>query len=180
MHGFSSAGSEMFLPKILLLCVALAMLAFMGLARKASANGPYRVLKTVKVGGVGTFDTACADIEGRKLYIPRKKPGRITVFNLDTLEPFGEIPDAAANGVVVDVKSGHGFASSKPVAMWDTKTLKTIKTIDVQGGRTPSCSTHSTKGLHFQSRRAQRDGDQRGGWLRGGHHRSRRDAGTGR
>jgi hypothetical protein len=35
---------------------------------------------------------------------------------------------------VVDPKSGHGFASSKPVVMWDTKTLKTIKTIDVQGG----------------------------------------------
>src|SRR5262249_31054525 len=28
----------------------------------------------------------------------------------------------------------HGFASSKPVAMWDSKTLKTIKTIDVEGG----------------------------------------------
>ena len=90
-------------------------------------------MKTVKVGGAGTFDTACADLEDRKLYIPRKNPGRITVFNLDTLEPAGGIPDAAANGVVVDPKSGHGFASSKPVVMWDTKTLKTIKTIDVQG-----------------------------------------------
>jgi DNA-binding beta-propeller fold protein YncE len=86
------------------------------------------------LGGSGTFDTACADVAQRKLYIPRKNPGRITVFNLDTLEPAGEIPDAAANGVVVDPKSGHGFASSKPVVMWETKTLKTIKTIDVQGG----------------------------------------------
>jgi hypothetical protein len=102
--------------------------------QRASAEGPYKVSKVVKVGGEGTFDTAFADVEERRLYIPRKNPGRITVFNLDTLEPAGEIPDAAANGVVIDPKSGHGFASSKPVVMWDAKTLKTIKTIDVQGG----------------------------------------------
>ena len=105
-----------------------------GMAQQAPTGGPYKVSKTVKVGGAGTFDTVLADTAGRRLYIPRKAPGRITVFNLDTLEPVGEIPDAAANGAVVDPKSGHGFASSKPVVMWDTKTLKTIKTIDVQGG----------------------------------------------
>jgi hypothetical protein len=103
------------------------------LAQNTPAEGPYRVLETVKVGGEGTFDTAFADTAGRRLYIPRKGPGRITVFNLDTLEPIGEIPDAAANGAVVDPKSGHGFATSKPVVMWDVKTLKTIKTIDVEG-----------------------------------------------
>jgi len=105
-----------------------------GLTQPTLADGPYKVSKVVKIGGEGTFDTAFADIEARQLYIPRKNPGRITVFNLDTLEPVGEIPDAAANGVVVDPKSGHGFAGSKPVTMFDAKTLKTIKTIDVQGG----------------------------------------------
>jgi DNA-binding beta-propeller fold protein YncE len=107
---------------------------FFCLAQNTPAEGPYRLLKTVRVGGQGTFDTAFADNVGRRLYIPRKGPGRITVFNLDTLDPVGEIPDAAANGVVIDTKSGHGFASSKPVVMWDAKTLKTIKTIDVEGG----------------------------------------------
>jgi DNA-binding beta-propeller fold protein YncE len=57
----------------------------------------------------------------------------VTVFNLDTLGPVGEIPNANARGVAVDPKSNHGFCSSKPVVMWDTKTLATIKTIDVQG-----------------------------------------------
>src|SRR5581483_10906444 len=84
------------------------------LARNTPAEGPYRVLKTVNVGGEGTFDTAFADTAGRRLYIPRKSPGRITAFDLDTLKPVGEIPDAAANGAVVDPKSGHGFAGSKP------------------------------------------------------------------
>jgi DNA-binding beta-propeller fold protein YncE len=52
---------------------------------------------------------------------------------LDTLEHVGDIPSISAHGVAVDPKSGHGFASSKPVAMFDTKTLAMVKTIDVQG-----------------------------------------------
>jgi DNA-binding beta-propeller fold protein YncE len=118
----------------LVVAAGMVIFAFMGLAQEAPTKGAYRVSKTVKVGGEGTFDTAFADTVERRLYIPRKNPGRITVFNLDTLEAQGEIPDASANGVVVDLKSGHGFASSKPVVMWDTKTLKTLKTIEVQGG----------------------------------------------
>src|SRR6516225_617724 len=121
MRNFSLLGSIM---------ISLTSLA----PQWAVAQGPYKLSKVVKIGGEGTFDTAFADVEARQLYIPRKNPGRITVFNLDTLEPAGEIPNAAANGVAIDPKSGHGFASSKPVVMWDTKTLKTIKTIDVQGG----------------------------------------------
>ncbi len=115
-------------------CVtALVVVLFAGMAQPVLADGPYKVSKVVKIGGEGTFDTAFADVGARRLYIPRKNPGRITVFNLDTLEPVGEIPDAAANGVVVDPKSRHGFASSNPVTMFDAKTLKTIKTINVQG-----------------------------------------------
>jgi DNA-binding beta-propeller fold protein YncE len=69
------------------------------------------------------------------LYIPRTgNPARVTVYNLDTQESVGEIANTNARGAAVDPKSGHGFASSKPVAMWDAKTLALIKTIDVQGG----------------------------------------------
>jgi hypothetical protein len=97
--------------------------------------GPYKVLKTAKVGGEGGFDYVYADVTGRKLYIPRTGNGaRVTVFNLDTLAPEGEIAGVNARGAAVSVKSNHGFASSKPVAMWDAKTLASIKTIDVDGG----------------------------------------------
>jgi hypothetical protein len=92
------------------------------------------VLKTAKVGGAGGFDYVYADEAGRRLYIARTGTSpRITVFNLDTLEPAGEIPNTSAHGAAVDPKSNHGFGTSKPVAMWDSKTLAPIKTIDVQG-----------------------------------------------
>jgi hypothetical protein len=110
--------------------IGIIVLVIAGLAQE-KARGPYQVSKVVRVGGAGTFDTAFADTVERRFYIPRKGPGRITVFDLDTLEPAGEIPNAAANGVVVDPKSGHGFASSKPVVMWDAKTAQLDGTLTI-------------------------------------------------
>jgi hypothetical protein len=99
-------------------------------------SGPYKVIKTVKVGGDGGFDYVNADSANRRLYIARSGAppvGRMTVFNLDTLAPDGEIATGNSHGAVIDVASGHGFASSKPVTMFDAKTLAIIKTIDVNG-----------------------------------------------
>jgi DNA-binding beta-propeller fold protein YncE len=102
----------------------------------AASAGPYTVLKTRKVGGAGGFDYVYADVAARRLYIPRSgNPGaRVTVFDLDSFDSLGVIANTNARGAAVDPRSNHGFASSKPVAMWDSKTLAPIKTIDVQGG----------------------------------------------
>jgi DNA-binding beta-propeller fold protein YncE len=115
-------------------------LLFLGLFLSAinagaqGSAGPYNVVKRAKAGGEGGFDYVYADVAGRKLYIPRTgTTGRIMIFNLDTLEPAGQIAETSARGVAVDPKTKHGFASSKPVAMWDTETLKPIKKIEVQG-----------------------------------------------
>jgi DNA-binding beta-propeller fold protein YncE len=111
-----------------------AVVAATGIAASAQ-DGPYKILKTSKVGGEGGFDYVYADDAGRKLYVPRSgASARISVFNLDTLAPEGEIPKANAHGAAVSHKSDHGFATSKPVVMWDAKTLAAIKTIDVDGG----------------------------------------------
>jgi len=96
---------------------------------------PYKILKTAKVGGAGGFDYVYADEAGRKLYVARSGPSaRISIFDLDSLEPAGEIPDVSAHGAVVSPKSNHGFASSKPVVMFDSKTFAVIKKIEVEGG----------------------------------------------
>jgi DNA-binding beta-propeller fold protein YncE len=125
-----------------LMCVATALAA-----QQPATDGPYRVLKSARVGGEGGSDYIYADVAGRRLYIPRGGsravaatdtspakpaiPGRITVFDLESIAPVGEIPGTGGQGVAVDAKSGHGFSSSKPVSMFDTKTLTLLKTIDV-------------------------------------------------
>ena len=96
------------------LCLAVAA----GIAQEGS-TGPYKVLKTAKVGGEGNWDYIYADVAGRRLYIPRRvaaaPPGaegaaapaahtRLTIFNLDTLEPAGEIEGIGGNGAAVDPK----------------------------------------------------------------------------
>ena len=117
----------------LLLAAGIAAVAFVGFAQ-APAGGPYKVLKTAKVGGAGGFDYVNADEAGRRLYVARSGAGaRINVFDLDTLEPVGEIPGVGAHGAIVSPKTNHGFASSKPIAMFDSKTFEKIKTIEVEG-----------------------------------------------
>jgi DNA-binding beta-propeller fold protein YncE len=91
----------------------------------------YRVLKTTQTMGTGGIDYVFADSEGRKLYVPRGN--EVLAFDLDTLKSAGSIGNARARGVAVDAKTHHGFCSSSPVVMWDTDTLKTLKTIDVEG-----------------------------------------------
>jgi hypothetical protein len=119
-----------------ILTIAIVFAVASGSAQQPSNTGPYKVLKTAKVGGEGNWDYIYADVAGRRLYIPRRGgttavPTRLTIFSLDTLEPVGEIAGVGGNGAVVDPKSGHGFTSSRPVSMFDTRTMKPIKTIDV-------------------------------------------------
>jgi len=132
--------------------LVLAAVIATALIGSAQEGGPYKLLKRARVGGEGGWDYIYADAAGRRLCIPRGAtaavaatdttpevpaiPKRLTIFNLDTLEPAGVISGVGGNGCVVDPKSGHGFTSDHPqVSMFDTKTLKLIKTIDVGAAR---------------------------------------------
>ena len=120
----------------LLLTIGITLAAFHGYAQPAAVDQPYKVVKSAKVGGTGGYDYVFADADGRRLYVPRSDGAnsRVNVFDLDTLKPVGEVPKTSGvHGVAVDPKTKHGFTSSKPVVMFDTATLATIKTIDVQG-----------------------------------------------
>src|SRR4029077_20143877 len=91
------------------LAVAISIVASIGSTQDAPATGPYQVLKKAKVGGEGGFDYITADVENRRLYIPRNGPmGQLTAFNLDTLEPAGSIAGVKSGGAAVDPKSHHG------------------------------------------------------------------------
>jgi DNA-binding beta-propeller fold protein YncE len=138
----------------LLVVVAATVAMLVAFASEASAQqtGPYKVLKSARVGGEGGWDYIYADAAGRRLYIPRgaaketaatdTTPAvpavgtRLTIFNLDTLEPAGVIDGVGGNGTAVDPKSGHGFTSDHPkVSMFDIKTQALIKSIDVGAAR---------------------------------------------
>ncbi|WP_309708530.1 hypothetical protein [Armatimonas sp.] len=122
---------------LLSIVIGVTTLSTMGYAQQPSTpqeGGTYWVQKITKVGSEGGFDYVYADSDGRRLYIPRSGPSpRVNVFNLDTLEPAGEFPKTNARGAATDSKSHHGFSSSSPVAMWDTKTLAIVKTIPIEG-----------------------------------------------
>ena len=118
----------------LLAAATLAVLLPFACLAHAQDNGPYKVLKIQLVGGDGGFDYVTADPDGRNLYVARSGPaGHIGVFNLDTLAQVGDIPGTSAHGGAVDTATGHGFATSKPVTMFDAKTFAILKKIDVQG-----------------------------------------------
>src|SRR4051794_6921295 len=136
--------------------VAIATLCAAGapVAGQTASDGPYKVLKTAKVGGEGGWDYIYADAAARRLYIPRGATrevpatetspavpagvARIIAYNLDTLDKVGEIPDTGGNGVAVCPQTGHGFSSSRPaITMFDTKALTLIKKIDIPEGFGP-------------------------------------------
>jgi DNA-binding beta-propeller fold protein YncE len=100
-------------------------------AQTAAAAETYKIVKTTQTMGTGGIDYVYADNDGRRLYVPRG--GEVLVFDMDTLKSAGSIPNARARGAAVDPKSHHGFCSSSPVVMWDSKTLESIKTIAVEG-----------------------------------------------
>ena len=112
-------------------CLSAALLP----ALMHAQDGPYKVLTVKKVGGVGGSDYIYADSDARRLYIARSGPaGHLAVFDLDTLAPVGDIADVSGHGATIDTRYGHGFATSRPVTMFDAKTLTVIKKIDTGGG----------------------------------------------
>jgi DNA-binding beta-propeller fold protein YncE len=115
--------------KVLLAALLLA------LSHPAWGQAPYRILKTVTVGGDGGFDYIVADSEGRRLYIARsgKINPRLLAFDLDSLKQVGELDGISAHGAVVDPANHHGFASSKPITMFDSTSTTLLKSIAVDG-----------------------------------------------
>jgi DNA-binding beta-propeller fold protein YncE len=117
----------------LLLAVLAILLPFASLTH-AQDTGPYKVLRIQLVGGDGGFDYVTADPDDRNLYVARSGPaGHIGVYSLDTLAQVGDIPGVSSHGGAVDAVTGHGFATSSPVTMFDAKTFAVLKKIDVQG-----------------------------------------------
>jgi DNA-binding beta-propeller fold protein YncE len=148
------------------LMVATAALAPASAAQQPSTDGPYKVLMRAKVGGEGGTDYIHASSDDRRLYITRNAvravaatdstpardavAGRVTVFDLETLKPLGEILNGGGNGAVVDAKTNHGFATSHPnLSMFDTKSMQMIKSIDPNAESPSANPKFSGDGIYF-------------------------------
>src|SRR5689334_260498 len=95
-------------------CTVLITFAMFAPIAIPQPDGPYKVLKTARVGGEGGWDYIFADSTGRRLYIPRGASQavaatgttpdvpavgpRLMIFDLDTLRPIGEIAGVGGNG----------------------------------------------------------------------------------
>jgi DNA-binding beta-propeller fold protein YncE len=97
------------------------------------AGGPYKIIKSVKIGGPGGMDYITVDSEARKLFVPRGD--HMVAFDADTLAELGQIPNVAGeHGVAIDPKNGHGFISGRgAITVFDTATIKQIASVPVQG-----------------------------------------------
>ncbi len=154
------------LATVTAVAIACAPLAIS--AQQPSSDAPYKVLMRAKVGGEGGTDYIYANTADRRLYITRNAvravaatdstpardsvPGRVTVFDLETLQPLGTILNGGGNGATVDAKTNHGFASSHPnISMFDTKSMQMIKTIDPTDGVQPPNPRFSPDGIYFDA-----------------------------
>ncbi len=137
-------------------------------AQQPASEGPYKVLTRAKVGGEGGTDYIYANPTDRRLYITRNAvravpptdttpgreavAGRVTVFDLETLKPLGEIPNGGGNGATVDAKTGHGFASSRPnLTMFDTKSMQMIREINPNEGNPAPNTQFVADGIYFDA-----------------------------
>src|SRR5438132_5559386 len=98
-----------------------------------AAEPAYHLLKTIKVGGDGSWDYVTMDSEARRLYISRAN--RVQVLDVEKGEVVGEVAKTPGiHGVALVPKSGRGFTSNgqeNTVTIFDLQTLKEVERVKV-------------------------------------------------
>jgi YVTN family beta-propeller protein len=99
--------------------------AFSALLLAGAAPAPYKILKTIPVGGTGSWDYLSLDSEAHRLYISRSD--HVTVLDIETEKIAGEIPRTPGiHGIAIAADLGKGFTSNgraNTVTVFDLKTL---------------------------------------------------------
>ena len=96
------------------------------------AEGPYKLLKEIPVGGDGGWDYLSVDQYARRLYVSHGTT--VVVIDMDKEEIAGEIADTpGVHGIAIAPKLGLGFTSNgreNKASIFDLKTLKTSSKVD--------------------------------------------------
>jgi DNA-binding beta-propeller fold protein YncE len=108
-------------------------IALLAGATALQAQSGYKLIGSYPIPGTGTFDYVSIDSGARRLYVSHQT--RLEVLDADSGKAVGFIPDTpGVHGALIVPKFNHGFTTNggeAKVTMFDTKTLKVIKKIDV-------------------------------------------------
>ena len=114
---------------------AIALLAFMYFPASAAESSGYHLMKTVRIGGDGSWDYITADAESHRLYISHAT--KVEIWDTTSYQKLGEIPDTqGVHGIALAPQLGRGFTSNgheNAVTIFDLKTLSTIQKVKVTG-----------------------------------------------
>jgi YVTN family beta-propeller protein len=98
-----------------------------------TTTAPFKVLRTITVGGEGGWDYVTFDDESHRLFVPRST--HVMVIDVQSGATVGDIPDTSGvHGVALAPPLGKGFSSngrSNDVTVIDLKTLKATGTVKV-------------------------------------------------
>lgn len=107
-------------------------LMILGTTSGFGAEGPYKFIKEIPVGGDGGWDYASVDAAGRRLYVSHAS--KVVVIDLDQDKVVGEITETSGvHGIAIAPELNRAFVScgrDNKVNVVDLKTLKTIKRVD--------------------------------------------------
>lgn len=106
-------------------------------ARPHAADGPYRLLKEIPIGGEGGWDYLSVDSAARRVYVSHGT--RLVVLDLATDTVAGEIADTpGVHGIAIAPDLGRGFTTNGREHMSSIVDLSTLRTIGkVETGQNP-------------------------------------------
>jgi DNA-binding beta-propeller fold protein YncE len=111
--------------------VALGILAILALPA-CGAEGSYKLLKEIPVGGEGGWDYLTVDQSARRLYVSHGT--KVEVIDIDKEAVVGQIADTpGVHGIAVAPKLGLGFTSNgreNKASIFDLQTLKTSSKVE--------------------------------------------------
>lgn len=123
-----------------ILFFALAMTFIFSIA---AATG-FHLLKTIEVGGSGSWDYLTVDTVNRRVYVSHET--EVDVLNADSGEIEGKIPNTSGvHGIAVAPEQGRGFTSNGKLS---TVTIFDLKSLNILGqvptGKEPDAILYDT------------------------------------
>ena len=119
------------MKKGLIVLISVVFSAAGGLGSLAWADGSYRELTRIAIGGEGGWDYLSVDAAARRLYVSHST--KVVVIDLDTNAVVGEIaPTPGVHGIALAPDLGRGFVSNGQAgtaAIVDLKTLQIVATV---------------------------------------------------